>query len=224
MDAAAIFSVDFFLFDLGGWRPSLMEVLGVITGLLTVWLTARERLASWPWGMANGFFFALVLYQVQLYWDAALNVFYFFASAVGWWIWLRPPGKAPVQESRGRGRLVIGGLSGGQRSLLAGILLLATVLGGLAGSRFHQWFPGFFPQPAAFPFPDAFTTAASLTAFFLQVGKKWESWVLWVVVDVVTVVLYLHRGIALMAGVYAVFLVIALGGLRKWYRLRKETV
>ncbi len=217
-----IFSVDFYLFDLWGWKPSLMEMLGVVTGLFTVWLTARERLASWPWGMANALFFTLVLYQVNLYWDAVLNVFYFFASAVGWWMWLHPSKRDGRQESLGRGTLVIGNIGSGLRWALLFLLVACTVLGGVVGGQAHLLAPGFFPQPAAWPYPDAFTTAASLIAFFLQVKKKWESWVLWVSVDVVSVLLYINRGIYLMALVYAVFGVIATSGLINWYRLWKQ--
>ena len=216
------FSVEFFIFDIGGWKPSLMEILGVVSGLLTVYLTSRERLSSWPWGMANGFFFAVVLFQVQLYWDTALNVFYLVASAAGWWLWLHPAKQDPTQDSRGRGRLGISRVTTTQRWIILAVIFVTTLLGGLVGSQFHLWMPGIFPQPAALPYPDSFTTAASLGAFFLQLRKKWESWVIWILVDVVTVAVFYTRGIYLMAWVYGVFALVAVKGLLHWHKAWKN--
>ncbi len=217
-----IFSVEFYLFDLLGWKPSLMEVLGVTSGFMTVYLTSKERLSSWPWGMANALFFTLVLFQVQLYWDTFLNVFYFVASAVGWYVWLHPGKKDATQESRGRGSLAVSGLIFPWHFIIIGIIGIGTVTGGFLGARIHLWLPMIFSQQASLPYLDAFVTLTSLTAFGLQLRKKWESWVLWILVDIVSVILFSYRGIYLMAFIYAVFGGVAYLGLGQWTTAKKQ--
>jgi nicotinamide mononucleotide transporter len=66
---------------------------------------------------------------------------------------------------------------------------------------------------------DAWTTALSLSATYLQSKKYLESWVLWILVDVFYIGLYLYKGLQLTAGVYFVFLCMCLMGWRAWKRL-----
>jgi nicotinamide mononucleotide transporter len=71
---------------------------------------------------------------------------------------------------------------------------------------------------AALPYPDAFTTAASLVAQWLLTRKKLDTWTFWIAVDVVAVGVYLRKELYVTAFLYGVFLAMAITGLIAWRR------
>ena len=75
---------------------------------------------------------------------------------------------------------------------------------------------------AAFPYPDAFTTVASLSAQYLLTQKKLDNWAVWIVVNMVAMPIYFLKGLNVTVGLYAVYLVLAVMGLLEWRRLMKK--
>lgn len=190
---------------------SWLELIGTLTGLVSVWLAVRNNLLTWPVGIVNVICFALLFYQFRLYSDALLQVYFLGMSLYGWYHWRSDGvGERPVNllptPARLRWLFVIG----------AGTLVLGTLMG-----KADQLAPKLFPEPAAFPYPDAFTTTTSIVATYLLARRTLESWFLWVAVDLVAIVLYFSKGIVLIGLEYIVFLGLAsLGGWRWYYTLR----
>lgn len=81
--------------------------------------------------------------------------------------------------------------------------------------------PAYFPLPTTYPYADSFVMVASMLATFLLAKKRIETWILWIVVDVVSVVLYLIKGVYFLSLEYVVFLGLATYGLLQW---RKKMV
>ncbi len=104
------------------------------------------------------------------------------------------------------------------------LLLTAAVTGGVAlaagvlMSRAHLLLPRLFPEPASFPYLDALTTVMSLVAMWLMVRKRTESWVYWIVVDVIGIGLYYVKAVKFVALLYVLLLAMALRGLVSWVR------
>lgn len=187
-------SLDFF-----GFQVNPVELFGVVTGFVGVWLTTRRNAWCWPVGLVNVVLFLVVFADARLYADAALQVVYVGLLSYGWWFWLRggeDHHAAPVTR-----------LSHARFAALAGLVLVATVGAGFALSRFTD---------ADLPYWDSFTTAASLVAQWLQARKIFENWIVWIVADVVYVGMYLVKGLELTAVLYASFLVLAVIGWRAW--------
>lgn len=180
---------------------SWLEVAGDLTGLLCVWLTARQSLWCWPTGIVNaGLFFALFV-EVRLYADAGLQVVFLVLSAYGWWRWLHPgPDRAELPVTRLAAPAI------------AGLGVLTVAVSALMGALLSRY------TDAALPFWDSTAVALSLTAQLLLARKNLESWVLWIAVDVLSVGIYVAKDLVLTAGLYAVFLVLAVGGLIAWRR------
>lgn len=176
----------------------MTEVLGFVTGGICVWLVVREHMWNWPIGLANNVFFAILFFRARLYADMALQGVYFGLGAWGWVNWARGATDAsPLRVTRaGRGEWI--GLAVFIPAATWGLRELLVVVQGAA------------------PFWDAFTTALSLGAQYLQVRKRLESWWLWIAADVVYVPLYVSRGLPLTAVLYGVFLVMCFAGLRQW--------
>lgn len=178
------------------------EVLGFLTGLVTVWLAVRGHVATFPLGMLNNAFFLVLFARAGLYADAALQIVYAALSALGWWAWLRlgPQRSALDVTDASRAQLLATGVG-----VALATVALVPVLRAAHGSA---------------PFLDALTTSMSLGAQALLSLKKLQTWFVWIAVDLVYVPLYLDRGLRLTALVYVIFLGMCVIGLRDWRRAR----
>jgi len=189
------------VFSLAGAPCSWAELLGALTGVACVWLVARQNVWTWPMGLANNVFWALLFFRAKLYADSALQGVFFVLGCYGWWRWLRPR----RDGSRVAVRRV---LPREAWSVLAGVAV-STVL-------VSVWLARGTDSPA--PLADAGVLTLSLAATWGQTQKLLESWWIWILVDVVSVPLYMSRGLYPTALVYAGFGVLCVIGLRSWSR------
>lgn len=181
---------------------SPIEIAAAICGLLCVIFTVRQSLWCWPTGLVQVALYIFVFYDAKLYSDVGLQVVYVVLQVYGWWHWAR--GGPRRQDD-----LPVTGLSWAARAAWLGL----TILGALAlGAGAATW------TDAALPYPDAFITTLSLVAQWLLGRKRWESWLGWIAVDLVAIPAYASKDLLLTAALYAVFLVLAIAGLRAWTR------
>lgn len=177
------------------------EVVGVVAGILGVWLTTRQKVWCWPVGIVSVVAFIVVFFRARLYGAMALQCVYVGLLAYGWHAWLH--------GGEGRGALRVSRVP---RRLLTGLVVMAAAASGIAG----YWLRARTDQ--ALPYMDGFATSFSLMAQWMQAKKHLENWVVWVVVDVVYVGMSLSRGLTLTAGLYAVYIGLAVLGFRDWRR------
>ena len=208
-----ILSIEFIVFNIGNYPISLIELVGTATGLLSVWWAARANILTWPSGIVNIFCFFLLFYQSQLYSDMLLQVFFMVTTAYGWKSWAKGNTAKKIEISGIKPRIWLVYLL---------ILVFGTFLWGLLMSSIHQLLPKLFPQEASLPYLDAFTAIASVIATFLLARKKWESWILWVLVDLISVFVYFYKGLFVVAVEYIIFFGIATYGLVNWYIKKKN--
>lgn len=187
---------------------SCAELIGFVTGVLNVWLVTRENIWSWPVGLVNATFYAIVFMRAGLYSDTGLQVVYFVLSLYGWWHWWRGgPERAPVMVTRTPPRLWA-------------LLALITVGAWAVLFSITARIPG-----AALPHVDAALVAVSLVAMWMMTRKLLENWILWIAVDVAYIGLFINRGLRLTAVLYLVFLALAVLGFLKWKRsAERETL
>lgn len=179
-------------------RASFLEGVSFVTGAVCVWLTVRASVWNFPIGLLNIATFSVVFFEARLFGDAALQVVYFLLGLSGWYLWLHGgEGRTPLPLSRAP-----------RRELL-------RVCASCAVATIVLW-QGLHAVGGSSSFWDAATTSVSLGAQWLLNGKRLENWHLWIVVDAVYIPLYLSRGLALTALLYAVFLVMAVVGLSRW--------
>lgn len=200
--------------EIWGYALSYLELFGTITGAVAVWLEARARVLSWPVGIVSVILLFFLFFQVQLYPDMFLQIFFFVSFVLGWWRWTHP---REGEEDR-KNQLRISLLA--RRELLMVIVFTAggTILLGTFASRLHTWLPALFSKPSAFPYLDSFVTVLSVINTFLVIQKKIENWIFWIAVDGVAAILYVVKGIAFLGFEYFIFCLIAVYGLRLWLR------
>jgi nicotinamide mononucleotide transporter len=179
---------------------SWLEAGSFVTGAVCVWLTVRENVWNFPIGLVNVATYSVVFFEARLFADAGLQVVYFLLGIVGWAMWLR--------GGERRTALRIERASQRERVAVLAFIALSTAL--LWRTLRHVG-----GSASAF---DALTTSLSLGAQWLLNRKKVETWIAWIVVDVLYVPLYLWKGLYLTAVLYAVFLAMAALGLREWRR------
>ncbi|MDZ4716596.1 MAG: nicotinamide riboside transporter PnuC [Cytophagales bacterium] len=196
---------------------SYLEFFGTLAGAVAVWLSARGNIWSWSIGIANVVLFFFLFYQVQLYPDMFLQVFFFITNLIGWWRWAHPQDGEEDQ----RKELKVSWMSVKGIAFLGTMVLAGTFSFGLFSSRLHELIPGLFSLPSAFPYLDSLVMMASIASTYLMVQKKVECWLGWIMADVIATGLYFAKGILFVSMEYFIFCLIAAYGFWKW---RKDVV
>lgn len=209
-----MFNIDTILFELLGYRMSLVELMAVLTGLAAVWFAARANIITWIFALVNAVLFFVLYYQVNLYSAMMLQIFFFCNSIYGWVNWKRQSvnGEEPVTLMSHKGRVLWAVV------IFAGALSLGTVMG-----RIHLWLPDLFPVKATFVYTDAMIAVMSIAASLLCARLKLENWILWILVNIMSVAMYAMRGVMLVSLQYVIFFFMAVYGLSGWKR-RIDTV
>ncbi len=207
-------------FSLLGYPMSYLEFFGTLAGGVAVWLSAYGNIWSWSIGIINVVLFFFLFYQVQLYPDMFLQVFFFITNLIGWWRWAHP---RPGEEDR-RKELRVSWMPMRRTIAMAVVTLTGTLVFGSFASNLHEIMPSLFPLPSAYPYFDSFVMTVSIAATYLMVEKKVECWAAWIVADVVATYLYFAKGILIVGIEYFVFCLIAAFGLWRWHREAKAYV
>lgn len=184
---------------------SYIELIGTVFGLISVYYASKANVLTWPTGIINEIALFALFFQIQLYADMLLQVFFLVVTVFGWYSWGNKTEEVPISRMSRR-----------MASVYGLILLTGTILTGILVQQFHRWMPAYFPLPATYPFADSFVMVASILATFLLAKKRIETWVLWIVVDVVSVVLYFMKDTYFLSLEYVVFLGLATFGLLQW--------
>lgn len=209
----ALFNVNTVFFTVLGYPMSYVEFFGTLTYLWSVWLIAKRNVWTWPVGIVSVLLYLVLFYQIRLYSDALEQIYYLGASAYGWWFWAR---------SKPEGNVITDVLYSSRRSVAGALVVTAALSVGLgySMSRIHIWAPGVFPDAASYPYIDAVTTVMSFTAMWLMARKRIESWIYWIVVDVIGIWLYFVKDVRFISLLYVVLLGMAVKGLVDWSRAR----
>ncbi len=179
---------------------SAWEAAAVVLGVAYLLLAMRESLWCWYAAFASTGIFLVLFWNVNLLMESALQVYYLGMAVYGWWQWQR--------GGEGHTELAISRWDTRQHLVaVAAVLLVSAASGALL-----QQFTG-----AALPYLDSFTTWGSVLTTWMVARKILENWLYWLVIDSVSIYLYLDRALYLTAGLFALYLVIVLFGYRKWW-------
>ena len=186
----------------GAANSSWLELIAVLFGLASVVYAMKEKILVYPTGIVNVLIYVYICAQYKLYADMAINAYYFAMSIYGWALW----GKQPRQTS-----LAITYSSGKERFLSILLTLLSFVIIYFVLSSFTD---------SDVPVWDAVTTSFFVVAMVLMAKKKMEHWIGWILGDLISVPLYIYKGLAFTAVQYLVFTGLAVMGYMMW----KKTV
>ena len=181
-----------------------IEIVAVLLGIANILLTIRRSVWNYPFGIAMVTLYFFIFRDAKLYSDAGLQIFFVVVNLYGWWSWSR--NKAET------GEVVVQRL--GNEGLLAWIAgsVIATLGWGFLMSNYTD---------ASFPFWDASVAMLSVAGQILMTRRYLENWCWWIAVNAISIPLYVVKDLHLTAGLYALFLVLAIAGLFEWRRTQK---
>lgn len=178
---------------------SSLELFAALLGAISVYLSVRQNIWSWPTAIVNVVVYAFVFYQAKLYADMGLQVIYAALSVYGWYEWLYGgANRTELHVTRTAPRL-------------GAVLTLIALAGSAALGVFLRG-----ATDAALPFMDSFLSSTSLVAQWMMTKKKLENWLVWIGVDVLYVGMFVFKHLYITAGLYAVFLALAVRGYIDW--------
>jgi nicotinamide mononucleotide transporter len=203
-----------------GYSMSYIEFAATLLIVVYVLLITRRIVWAWPIGITAFTLFAFLFYQVRLYSDFFEQFYYIGNGFYGWWLWF-----TSRKNSKGAKKEVEVSYSTGTiRLVAASIIATGAAVLGFTMSRIHNLLPTLFPNPAAYPYIDAFATVMGFVAAALSAHRKIESWLLWICVNVICIGLYYARNVKFVMVLYIFFLALAINGLITWTRqLRRKT-
>ena len=180
----------------------ILQIVGVVLGLLYLWLEYRANTWLWVVGMLMPCVHCALYYKSGLYADCAMQGYYILAGLYGLVAWLlgHKSKDKPLRIAHTPLRLIA------PLVVVYGVLhiMIYYVL-----VRFTD---------STVPFWDSMTTALSMVAMWLLSRKYLEQWLVWLVVDIITVGLYLYKGIPLTGCLYALYSALAVAGYLRWKR------
>lgn len=218
------FTVPLAGFGTDHYNVSWLELWSTILGLAAV-IGARLNKVWWyPLGIANSVGFIAIFYQINMYSDLLLNFYFIVISFLGWWMWVQKDKTGaeafPIRRLGSLGQTVL------LLFVVGGTILLGqnidVVFSSMASVVASATQTTYTHIPAALPYWDASTTVMSVAAMYLLAKRYVESWVLWVVVDIICIGLYMYKGVIAMAAEYFIFLLNAILALYQWDRFAKR--
>lgn len=195
-----------------------LEIFGAAAGIIYVFLEIRQNIWLWPVGIITSAVYIIVFFSSKFYADMSLQVYYVAISFYGFYVWRF--GTKATSTTHDNNSAVAGDthksvplrVSRTPRTLI--IRLAAIYLALHAG----MWYvlANFTDSPVAFW--DSFTTALSVVATWMLARKFIEHWIIWIIVNIVSLILYLYKGLYPTTLLFVVYTVMAFVGYRAWRR------
>ncbi len=184
----------------------MLELLGVITGIIYLWLEYRASIHLWIAGIIMPTIYIFIYYEAGLYADFGINIYYLVIALYGWLAWKT------------------GFTLFGKKDTFSGELPISrtphTAWAGIAAAYIiTQLFIAWLLincTDSTVPWADSFTTALSIVGMWMLARKYIEQWWVWCIVDAASSALYIYKGLYLTAILYAVYAIIAIFGYYKW--------
>ncbi len=176
-------------------RLRTLEALGVVSGLSYTLLITEGIVWCWLFALISSTIYLYLCFKKRIYAESLLQLFYLFAAVYGWVHWNENGGELGLSLSWKLHAMVI--LSGGALVLLSGYLLRSL-------------------SDAATPFVDSFTTVFAVFATLMMINLIPDNWYYWIVIDSVSIWLYLNRRLYLTAALFLVYTILAINGLIQW--------
>ena len=193
-----------------------LDITTTVLGLAYILLEYRASVWMWAVGFAMQALGIVLYYQKGLYADCGMEFYYLAMTVYGWWRWIAPQ-SSPSGDTKGSSQGGSEGISSlltkiSRRGGLVGVVIIAAIW------AFIYWLLVTFTNSTV-PLADSFTTALSIVGIWALAHKYLEQWFIWIVVDVVTCVLYWHKDIPFKASLYALYVIIAIFGYLKWRKM-----
>lgn len=194
-------SINQFIFGTG-----ILEWFGVFTGILCVWLAAKNNILNWPIAIISVLIYIVIFFESKLYADMGLQVYFFAMNIYGWYFWSKQ--RNNPAESRPITLITVREILFSIFGVIAFTLILGTLL--------------YKNTDASFPFLDSLCTSISLIAQIFLARKVLQNWLIWIFVDIIYVGIYFSKDLYATGLMYALYIIIATMGYLDWRKIYRE--
>ena len=182
----------------------VLELIGILFGLLSVWYAKKNTVWVYPTGMISTAIFFYLLLKWALLGDMIINAYYFVMSVYGWYYWSKKEEEVIVHPITSTSKKEV---------KTAVLLFVASIL-------FVFWvYQAFDKWKDWTAYVDTFTTAIFFVGMGLMARRKIEHWLFWIVGDIISIPLYFYKGLTLTSFQYIIFTLIAIYGYRSWKKI-----
>jgi len=185
----------------------ILEITGVVFGLLSVWFSKNNNILVFPTGMISTSIFVYLLYKWILLGDMMINGYYFIVSIYGWYIWTRKQNNVVTPIST---------LNYNEKKISIFIFIFSIIFVYLVYVYFDKW-------DSFTAYIDNFTTAIFFVGMWLMAKRKIESWIFWIIGDVISIPLYFYKGLTFTSLQYLIFTFIAIAGYYSWKKILNKS-
>lgn len=186
---------------------AIYEFLGLVFGLLCVYFLIKESVLTFAFGIAYVIISFFVFWDIQLYGDFILHIFFLVLNIYGWYYWVngnkQEGEEVPITHTATRPAIT---------------LMVVTLIGVVVFGYFLEHINFFFENitPSALPYWDATTSILSVTGMWLTAKKRIDNWYYWLVVDVLATGIYIYKGIYFYSTLYLIYIGMAVAGYLVW--------
>jgi nicotinamide mononucleotide transporter len=182
----------------------VLELIGILFGLLSVWYAKKNTVWVYPTGMISTAIFVYLLLKWALLGDMIINAYYFVMSVYGWYYWSKKEEEVIVHPIT----------STSKKEVKTAVLLF------VASIFFIFWVYQAFDKWSDWTaYVDTLTTAIFFVGMGLMARRKIEHWLFWIVGDIISIPLYFFKGLTLTSFQYIIFTLIAIYGYRSWKKI-----
>ena len=197
---------DFLFSQYSSYSPSFiyLELFAVIMNITSVVYAKRNNILVYPTGLIGTGIFVYILLNFSLLGDTIINAYFFSMSIYGWYFWSRKKDEVFVNQVSTINRYEIKYLFILAISSLIFIYFIYDYF-----DKWNNWTA----------YVDNITTAIFFIAMWLMAKRKVESWIFWIIGDLITVPLYFYKGLTISSIQYIIFLILAVLGYISWKKI-----
>ena len=191
----------------------IIEIIGAVIGLTYLFLEYKANVWLWPVGIVMSLFYVFIFFHGKFYADAVIYLYYIGANTYGLLQWTRSRHHQLSDNEIQAKELPI---THTPKKIIPTLVFLSTCLWAI----FYFILKHYTDSPI--PLGDSFTTALSIIAMWMLAKKYLEQWMLWIVVNIVSTILYFWKGLYPTGILFIVYVIVAVLGYMKWKKLMSD--
>ena len=183
---------------------TLLELFAVTMNIFSVIYAKRNSILVYPTGLIGTGIFVYILYNFSLLGDMIINFYFVIMSIYGWYYW--------SQKKNGEVLHNVSKTSTKEYYFIS-MLGIISLLSIYAIYNFYDKWDSWTA------YVDTITTAIFFVAMYLMARRKVESWIFWIIGDLITIPLYFYKGLTISSIQYLIFLILAILGYISWKKI-----
>ena len=179
-----------------------IEIVGALIGFIYIFFEIKVNKWMWPIGILTSIFYIIIFFNSKFYADMSLQFYYIVISIIGWYWWNK--------EQNLNKELKIRKLN---KTLLLQLILSSTIVFIFLSYILVNY------TDSPLPYWDSLTTALSIIATWMLARKIIEQWILWIIIDLISMLLYLYKGLYPTSILFLIYSGLAIIGYLQWKKL-----